>query len=222
MALRTQNSSAAPHAPDPRRRRGDTRSRILDVAERLVQVRGFNSFSYADVAAELKITKASLHYHFPGKAELGEAVIARYAERFADALASLDTRITDAPAKLDAYASLYSDVLRGRRMCLCGMLAAEYETLPAPIRDAVITFLDDSEVWLGRVLEQGRKDGSLRFSGSARETARSIVSGLEGAMLVARPYGEVGRFETAATRLLASLAGTAPGASSSKSRHSRR
>jgi TetR/AcrR family transcriptional repressor of nem operon len=222
MAARTQDKSAASQAPDKRPRRGDTRSRILDVAERLVQVRGFNGFSYADVAAELKITKASLHYHFPGKAELGEALIARYAERFADTLVAIDTRISEAPAKLDAYASLYADVLREERMCLCGMLAAEYETLAAPMRGAVITFLDDNEIWLEPVLEQGREDGSLRFSGSARETARSIVSGLEGAMLVARPYGEVERFETAATRLLASLAGTAPSASSSNSPHPRR
>jgi TetR/AcrR family transcriptional repressor of nem operon len=208
MATRTKNRNAVSSGADTRRRRGDTRSRILDVAERLVQVRGFNGFSYADVATELEITKASLHYHFPGKAELGETLIARYSERFADALAAIDTRLTDAPAKLDAYASLYADVLRGRRMCLCGMFAAEYETLPVPIRDAVIAFLDDSEVWLERVLELGRTDGSLRFDGPARETARSIVSGLEGAMLVARPYGELERFQSAAARLLASLAGT--------------
>ena len=62
-----------------------TASRILDVAERLVQIRGFNGFSYADVAAELKISKAALHYHFAGKAELGEALLARYAARFAQA-----------------------------------------------------------------------------------------------------------------------------------------
>ena len=62
-----------------RKAEADTASRILDVAERLVQLSGFNGFSYADVAAELRITKASLHYHFAGKAELGEALIARYA-----------------------------------------------------------------------------------------------------------------------------------------------
>ena len=60
-----------------------TASRILDIAERLVQVRGFNGFSYADIASELKISKASLHYHFAGKADLGEALIRRYAARFA-------------------------------------------------------------------------------------------------------------------------------------------
>ncbi|MFI4977776.1 MAG: TetR/AcrR family transcriptional regulator [Solirubrobacterales bacterium] len=208
MASKANSRSVASDRSGAGPRKGDTRSRILDVAERLVQVRGFNGFSYADVATELAVTKASLHYHFPGKAELGEALVARYAQRFADALTAIDADMAEAPAKLGAYASLYTDVLREQRMCLCGMLAAEYETLAAPIRDAVVAFLDDNEVWLERVLEQGRKDESLRFTGSSQETARSIVSGLEGAMLVARPYGGVERFETAATQLLASLAGT--------------
>src|ERR1700688_4999344 len=114
-----------------------TATRILDVAERLVQSRGFNGFSYANVAAELNITTASLHYHFPSKAELGEALIVRYSARFADALQAIDSGVPDAPTKLVAYASLYADVLRGERMCLCGILAAEYETLPDAMREAV-------------------------------------------------------------------------------------
>ena len=107
-----------------------TASRVLDAAEALVQTRGFNGFSYADIAAELQITKASLHYHFATKADLGEALIIRYAARFLGALAGLDTDGAAAPAKLTGYAGLYADVLSERKMCLCGMLAAEYPTLP--------------------------------------------------------------------------------------------
>lgn len=77
-------------------------------------------------------------------------------------------------------------------------------------RDAVIAFFDDNEDWLGKILEQGRSDGSLRFDGPAREVARSIVDGLEGAMLVAPSYRDAQRFQDVASRLLASLAGTAP------------
>ena len=157
-----------------------TASRILDVAERLVQVRGFNGFSYADIAAELHITKAALHYHFAGKADLGAALIARYADRFAEALAAVDARRSGASAKLADYADLYLQVLRDREMCLCGMLAAEYQTLPQPMQDAVIRFFDRNENWLQDVLEQGLQDGSLQFAGSARDAARMIVGGLEG------------------------------------------
>ena len=182
-----------------------TASRILNVAERLVQVRGFNGFSYADIAVELQITKAALHYHFASKADLGEALIARYADHFMGALAHLDTGGGTASAKLNAYAGLYQQVLRNRKMCLCGMLAAEYQTLPQPIQQAVVKFFDQNESWLDSVLEQGRADGSLQFAGSARDTARMIMGGLEGAMLIARPYGDITRFQATAASLLASL-----------------
>jgi len=204
------------------RQRGntDTASRILDIAERLVQSRGFNGFSYADVAAELGISKASLHYHFPGKAELGEALIRRYASRFADALEEIDRRGGDAPRRLDAYARIYADVLRDRRMCLCGMLAADYDTLPKPMREGVIRFFDENEAWLTGVLEQGQEEGSLHLNGSPREAAQALVGGLEGALLIARPYGEIARFQAAATRLLESLASAAPPQRASSSRAS--
>jgi TetR/AcrR family transcriptional regulator, transcriptional repressor for nem operon len=188
------------------RRQANTAQRILDVAERLVQSRGFNGFSYANIAAELNITTASLHYHFRGKAELGEALIERYTERFVDALEKIDSRVPDARAKLDAYAGLYADVLRGKRMCLCGILAAEYQTLPKPMRRAVIRFFDENEAWLMRVLGQGQSDETLSFDGAPSDAAQTILSGLEGAMLVAGPYGDLARFQSAATRLLASLA----------------
>jgi TetR/AcrR family transcriptional regulator, transcriptional repressor for nem operon len=213
----------------------DTAARILDSAERLVQSRGFNGFSYADVAAELGVTKASLHYHFPGKAELGEALIGRYAARFADALEEIDAGGGDAPAKLAAYARIYGDVLRDKRMCLCGMLAADYDTLPEPMRDAVLHFFDANEGWLTNVLEQGQAEGSIHLDGSAGDAAQALVGGLEGALLIARPYGEVARFEAAATQLLTSLAGrrpsqtrvstarvTAPGAKRSRGRRTGR
>jgi TetR/AcrR family transcriptional regulator, transcriptional repressor for nem operon len=186
-----------------------TAERILDIAERLVQTRGFTNFSYADIAAELGITKASLHYHFPGKAELGEAVIARYGERFAEALLEIDRTVPDARAKLEAYAGLYADVLRGNRMCMCGVLAGEYETLPDPMRAAVIRFFDDNQTWLVHVLDEGLRDRTLEFSGSKEDVAQTILVTLEGAMLVARPYGDMGRFTATSQQLILGLAGSA-------------
>jgi TetR/AcrR family transcriptional repressor of nem operon len=183
----------------------DTATEILDAAERIVQRQGFNGFSYADVAAELGITKAALHYHFASKAALGEMLVARYGSRFAGALATIEAEVPEAPARLEAYVALYGDVLRGERMCLCGILAAEYQTLPTSMRDAVLRFFDDNETWLEGVLERGREAGSLGFTGPARDVARLLISGLEGAMLVARAWDEVDRFQADARRLLAGV-----------------
>jgi TetR/AcrR family transcriptional regulator, transcriptional repressor for nem operon len=201
MALnRTGDPESDQHLDRP-----DTATRILDVAERLVQLRGFNGFSYADIAAELHITKASLHYHFAGKAELGRALIERYAERFTAALEAIDQHETDPVEKIRAYSAIYADVLSERRMCLCGMLAAGYDTLAEPMQQAVIKFFDTNEAWLTRVLEEGQESGRIRLNGPVREAAQVIVSGLEGAMLIARPYDDVERFNAAATRLLTGL-----------------
>lgn len=191
---------------------GGTAARILDIAERFVQTRGFNGFSYADIAAEIQISKASLHYHFPAKSDLGEALVNRYAARFAEALNAIDKRGAAAPARLNAYARIYVDVLRDRRMCLCGMLAADYDTLPEPMRGAVIDFFDVNERWLAGVLEQGKNDGTLRFAETPGVVARAILGGLEGALLIARPYGDVERLEAAAARLLSEVVNTPPGA----------
>ena len=183
-----------------------TAQRALDVAEALAQTRGFNGFSYAHVASALGVTKASLHYHYPGKAELGEALIERYAARFAAALERLDAERPGARERLDGYVELYADVLRNRRMCLCGMLAAEYETLPPVMAAAIVRFFDANQEWLSRVLEQGRADGTLSFDGPAGEAAQGIIGTLEGAMLIARPYRDTARFDAAVRRLLDGLA----------------
>jgi TetR/AcrR family transcriptional repressor of nem operon len=200
-------ASRVPLSTARRRAPSDTgmAAQILDVAERLVQQRGFNGFSYADIAAELHVTKAALHYHFAGKGELGEALIDRYGERFGAALDTLDAADLDALAKLQGYADLYLDVLRNERMCMCGMLAAEYHTLPEPMQTAVMDFFNANESWLERIVEQGQYEGTLRVGESARDIARAIVGGLEGAMLVARPYGDVARFQGAVRPLLAGL-----------------
>src|SRR5882757_1774201 len=92
---------------------------ILNIAEQLAQTRGYNGFSYADIAAQLGVTKASLHYHFPSKAELGRALIARYDAVFAKALEKIDQETREPAEKLARYVGLYDAVMRNDRMCLC-------------------------------------------------------------------------------------------------------
>jgi TetR/AcrR family transcriptional repressor of nem operon len=178
---------------------------MLDVAEKLVQTRGFNGFSYADIAAALHVTKASLHYHFPAKADLGARLIERYERNFLAALARIDASAKTAPEKLRRYVAIYEQVLEAGRMCLCGMLAAEYGTLPEAMRTDMRHFFDENERWLKAVLQQGKRDGTLAFSGTAPAAAQSLIGALEGAMMIARSYGDVARFRSAADRALKEL-----------------
>jgi TetR/AcrR family transcriptional repressor of nem operon len=183
-----------------------TAGRILDIAERLVQTRGYNGFSYADISSELRIRNASVHYHFPSKTDLGRRLVGRYRENFMAALAGLERQSAGARRRLRDYVGLWTGVLRHReRMCLCGMMAADIASLPKAVRAEIRRFFDENEAWLVRVLRAGRKDGTLSLAASPEVEARLLTMGLEGAMLVARSYGEVRRFEEIASRLLAGL-----------------
>lgn len=183
----------------------DTATRMLDIAERLAQTRGFNGFSYSDIAAELGIAKASLHHHFPTKADLGRALMQRYVEGFDAALAGIAQSADDPYAKLARYAKLYEDVLVNDRLCLCGMLAAEYSTLPKEMRAQVRLFFEKNEAWLTELIERGRREKALRPGAPARDVARMVVSALEGAMLLARSCEDPARFASSVRPILEDL-----------------
>src|SRR5262245_13819678 len=125
-----------------------TAARILDIAERLVQSRGYNAFSYADVAHAVGIRKASLHYHFATKADLGQALVSRYRQAFLESLRGIETRTAGSQERLQGYADLYGAVLRRKRMCMCGMLATDAATLPRAMRESVSEFFAENVAWL--------------------------------------------------------------------------
>ncbi len=181
----------------------NTSQQILDIAQRLVQTRGFNAFSYADIASAMGISKASLHYHFVSKSELGVKLIERYKTEFAATLDEIDAESANAAEKLKRYVNIYTEVLADDRMCLCGMLTAEFVTLSKSMQLALDAYFDLNERWLARVLESGLADRSLRFEGSANDASQYIVGSLEGSMMMARPHGGLARFHAATRHLLA-------------------
>lgn len=187
--------------------KGRTADRILDIAEELVQVRGFNAFSYADVAEALGLQKASLHHHFATKAELGLALVDRYRQSFLAALQGIEIAAADPLVRLERYVELYRAVLREGRMCMCGMLATDVATLPMAMRAGIAEFFSQNEAWLTRVLEEGKAAGALEFAGPAAARAALFVSSLEGAMLVARAGEGLEHFEAVASLLLAGARG---------------
>jgi TetR/AcrR family transcriptional repressor of nem operon len=168
-----------------------------------VQARGYNAFSYADVAKAVGIRKASLHYHFATKGDLGVALVERYRRAFLAALGSIEAGSDESLERLERYAELYASVLRRKRMCMCGMLATDAATLPRAMRSSVSEFFTENVGWLSRVLDQGRRRGELRFGGTPASMAKFFVSSLEGAMLVAYGSGNFDSLAGASRQLMA-------------------
>lgn len=161
--------------------------RIVDVAEALIQRQGFNGFSYEDIAQSVGIRKPSVHHHFATKADLTTVVTQRYVQRFSDALDLLDQQPMAARERLLAYAQLFQDTYKNsRRLCLCGMLGAEMETLPESVRVHLQRFFDLNLQWLSTTLAQA---WPARASQS-QSLALLLLSALEGAMVVGRGQPE--------------------------------
>lgn len=183
-----------------------TTDQLLDAAQELAQTRGYNAFSYRDLAERVGIRSASIHHHFPSKADLGRALVARYRERFSDALRRISAGHGDAPAKLTAYVDLFRATYeQGSRLCLAGMFAADLPTLPSEVQEQVGGFYTDNEAWLTRLLDAGRRASELDFEGSPRDAAAALLDGLEGALLGARAHGSASRFARASRWLLLSI-----------------
>lgn len=170
-------------------------SDILDAAERFARTLGYNGFSFRDVASEVGIKSASVHYHFPTKADLGAAVAVRYADRFFQALGNPEDPDISPDALLARYRGLYRHALvTDQQMCLCGMLGAEVASLPPEVASEVMKFFERNLDWLARVVVR-LGDNTAR---DAERHAMKVLAALEGALMLARTLGRNDIFDQVA------------------------
>ena len=193
------------------KQRSETAEQILDLAETLIQTRGYSAFSYQDIADRLGIRKASIHYHFPSKTDLGIAVVDRYVARFGTALAGLTAdQSRTSMATLDFYVAPYLGYAETPdRVCLCGALAGEILALPPEVRTRVDGFFRTHQVWLTEILKRGATRGEFRLRAPPEKLARFIFAALQGALLVKRTTGDATELRDVITVMKLELA---PGA----------
>ena len=178
---------------------------ILDLAQSLIQTRGYNAMSYRDLADQIGIKTSSIHYYFPAKEDLGQALMARYRQGILSALAGIDAKTTDPRLKIERYVDLFRETVRSGRICLGGMLATDLTTLPRAIQTEVRSFFSENEAWLAQVLEAGRRSGAFTFEGSSKVKAATVFAALEGAMIAARLFHDDKRLVNAAGWMLDAL-----------------
>ncbi len=173
--------------------RGETAEKILDITENLIQTRGYNAISYQDISNDLGIRKASIHYHFPSKSDLGAAVMKRYRERLEAAMAQAEENgDMKSWQLLEFYFSPYFRFAETPdKVCLSGSLAGEFPTLPTDMQELVAAFFHDHQTWLANVMERGKTRGEFSFPGSATQLARVLFDALQGALLVKRASGDI-------------------------------
>lgn len=180
----------------------DTRTALLDFAEHSARSRGFDGFSYADMAAAIGIRKASIHYHFPTKANLAEALIERYQSGLQQRLAEMDAVHATAGARLEALIALYRAALRdGQTVCLCIAFSVCRESLSETVIAGVGAIRAMVTRWITATFELGQRDGSISAIDDPAREAHATLAMLEGAHLAARAQQAPAVFD-AATQLL--------------------
>ena len=152
---------------------------ILESAEKMVREGGYNAFSFRDIAKEVGIKSSSVHYHFPTKEDLGAAVANYYTDKFLTQLGDPEELRASGKDPIQIYIELFETALvQDKRMCLCGLLAAEVDGLPEKVANETKIFFNRNIEWL-------MKAYSLRGDCETAEAkALHTIAILEGAMMV--------------------------------------
>lgn len=168
----------------------DTRERILEKAGDLLTQRGFNGFSYRDIATHLGIKNAAVHYHFPTKTDLAVALVGEFQQILDQQTGDFMRNGGPALPQLQGLFRFTDKQMRlGRSICPVGAFSVDYDELPAEVRVATEKFLSDSTRWLTQVLETGRQQKEFGFDGEALNKAIEILAALQGARQMARIHG---------------------------------
>jgi len=165
-----------------------TKEKILDIAENLIRTQGYNAFSYADIADVLRIKKATIHYYFPSKSDLGEAVIEQVLGRYTD----LFGQWTDFDCKTQYvnFINIYRESRERQWACLLGALSPSYETLSENMQTKLKVLGATIHDWLTDLLERGRQQGIFHFTDAPHTRAYLIQSALITSLLLNKMYGE--------------------------------
>ena len=189
---------------------GDTATRIMDVAHKLLSERGFSAFSYADIAEAVQIRKASIHHHFPTKAALVVAVLERHRNRMIEATETLDRRIPSPLDRLKNYVGHWEACIRTKSepVCIAALLGAELPSLPAEVQAEVGKHFEHLKGWIARTLEQGVKDRSIALQSAGDVEADELMAVVHGAMISARIYGTSAVFQRITENAIRHLSGS--------------
>ena len=163
---------------------------ILNLAESMLQDKGFNGFSYAHIASELGVKNAAIHYHFPTKEDLTVAVIQRYRERFRLWVNNSRVNNLSPEEKLDWFFSIYTNMRADKgKVCLVGSMETEFNSIPEGLQSEVQALHQEMLGWLGTMLNDGRDAGVFRFHGEPANKAALVMSTLQGGLQMARALG---------------------------------
>lgn len=163
----------------------DTKTKILDTAEDLIQHVGVNAMSYKHIAEAVGIRKASIHHHFAQKEKLVNELLERCQKTYGDQYKDIVEGEGRAPVKLRQLAEVYEQGLIKGRICLVGSMSSDRNTLHTDSCKVLDYTIQKTIRTFREVFAQGKEEESLVFTESPDEAASAYFSFLVGAQIIA-------------------------------------
>ncbi len=184
----------------------DTKTSLLDSAENAARTRGFDGFSYADLAQDVGIRKASIHHHFPTKAALSIALMQRYHETLEEACDTIAKTHSTGGTRLAALIDFYREALKGgKSLCLCVSFSTSRESLTPEVIAAICAFRKMMIAWLEMVFKSAQTEQSILGVSNPQKEAAAALALIEGAQLASRAEESVDLFDAALELLRARI-----------------
>lgn len=182
------------------RRGGETRERLLEIAEAAVLAKGFGATSIEELIAEAGITKSGFFYHFRDKNVLARALLERYLERDEAVLDQIFARaesLSDDPLHaflvgLKLLAEAMADLPQGHPGCLVATYCYQERLFDAEVRrrNREIVLL-----WRRRfrgILDRIAARYEPRDPVDPDHLADMVTAVVEGGLILSRATGEAG------------------------------
>lgn len=165
-----------------------TKEQIIQVADSLIRDKGYNAFSFFDISNAVGIKKASIHYHFPQKIDLGIAVIDYHIENFHKMKKDFEDK--SPLQKLDKFLSIYRNIKNDNKICIVGSLSTDYNTLDIGIIEHLKIFSEQVLNWVIAWLKYGQEQGTFHFKGEPRTKAVLLISTMIASVQITRLTGD--------------------------------
>ena len=166
-----------------------TRDEILRIGERLMRTQGFNAFSYYDLADELKLRPAAVHYYFPTKDALAQSIINRSRETFS-VFAVKAAHELSLQKRLALFVHIFYENAAEDRICLMGAAGADFYSFSDETQAVVQLLVSEIIAWLAVLLRDGRVSGDFTFDGTPRTRALLIATNMTASLHMARILGK--------------------------------
>lgn len=176
------------------------KAQILEVATRLMAVRGYHRTSLDDVLRESGAGKGNFYHHFRSKEDLGYAILDRLLERFETRTLTPifgdDSR--DPWSQIETFLDEILATQRARNCmggCPMGNLATELADAHEGFRQRLADGFERWRQCLASALGRARAQGTLAPDVDAEVVARFLVAGIEGAILLTKVQKDIGVME---------------------------